>query len=90
MNSAGRRKLRRKNKEETARLILWINSPPCFVPIYTNNKNEVIMDEEKIVAFGIRGARAKQEWKEFLIRRGVSPGVFKEKKCDHKENLLET
>ena len=82
MNSKQRRVARRKwlreHREETEKVIAWINSPEKFVPLpdIPAPDNVIEMGVERIKAFGATFLMEKEYWKDFLIEKGIFPERF--------------
>jgi hypothetical protein len=78
VDSRRRRRWRRENADEITRIIAWINAPNCFVPAGPpDNKGIIEMEVERVAAFGQEFPMPKNHWKNFLIRKGISPEKFR-------------
>lgn len=78
MDSRRQRKWRRANLSEITRVVNWINAPDYYVSAGPPNGEGIIeMELECIAAFGQKSLMPKKYWRDFLIKKGVSPEKFR-------------
>lgn len=88
MNSAQRRKAKRswlrKNAETIDKIISWINSPKRFVASRFTQRNCIEMEPERMTPFGSNYSFTKEEWVDYLIKKGINPERFRQLPADLK------